>query len=273
MLTFDCVSFAYQKDCSVVSELSLSVQPGEYIAVAGRNGSGKTTLTRLIMSLVKPVRGSIFFDGENTQKYIPADMARHVGYVFQNPSRQMFHDTAVEEAAFGPLQTGMNREDAMAQAKEALVKVGLGGLETAYPAGLSKGQKQRLAVASVLSMKPRLLILDEPTSGQDQRDKALFLSLLDELHQEGLAIMLITHDMHILAEKAARTIVMCSGRKVYDGPTTELFCCQPVKEWGLKQPTAVTVSQQLAPHGIAFSPTIEGLIKKLQVRKGGGIHE
>ncbi|CUH97499.1 hypothetical protein P22_3630 [Propionispora sp. 2/2-37] len=272
MLEFDRVSFAYQKDCPVVSELSFSVQEGEYVAVVGRNGSGKTTVTRLIMSLVKPVTGNIFFDGENTKKYIPAAMARQVGYVFQNPSRQMFHDTAVEEAAFGPLQMGTGREEAMTQAREALAKVGLAGLETAYPAALSKGQKQRLAVASALSMKPRLLILDEPTSGQDQNDKELFLTLLDELHQEGLAIMLITHDMHILAEKVARTIVMSAGSKVYDGPTVALFRQQPVEDWGLKRPVAVKVSHSLAPCGIAFSPTVAGLVEALRAKKGGNVN-
>ncbi|MBP2656423.1 MAG: Fe(3+)-transporting ATPase [Firmicutes bacterium] len=271
MLEFNNVSFSYHKNCPVVSDLSLTVNPGEYIAVVGRNGSGKTTLTRLIMSLVKPVKGTILFDGETTKKYAPADMARHIGYVFQNPSRQMFHDTAIEEVAFGPLQIGISKDDAIKQAKEALAKVGLNGYETAYPSGLSKGQKQRLAVASALSMAPRLLILDEPTSGQDQQDKALFLTLLDHLHQKGLAIILITHDMNILAEKVARTIVMCDGTKVYDGSTANLFQFHDVEKWGLKKPTAVTISHKLSPYGVSFSPTVDGLIAEFKANERGAV--
>ncbi|MEG6586614.1 energy-coupling factor ABC transporter ATP-binding protein [Dendrosporobacter sp. 1207_IL3150] len=272
MLEFNDVSFAYHKGCPVLTNLSLIVQPGEYIAVAGRNGSGKTTLTRLIMSLLKPVKGKITFESVDTRNYSPADMASFVGYVFQNPSRQMFHDTVIEEAAFGPLQIGIPKVDAIKYAKEALVKVGLDGFETAYPASLSKGQKKRLALASVLSMKPRLLILDEPTSGQDQQDKNAFLALLDQLHSEGLAIMIITHDMSILAERAERTIVMCEGVKVYDGLALELFRTYPIEKWGLRKPVAVAVSHRLSNYGVPFAATIDKLVLELKEVGRSGIN-
>lgn len=271
MLVCNRVSFAYPKQSPAVNEVSLTIGAGEYAAVVGRNGSGKTTLTRLIMSLIKPGQGDITFDGSSTRPYTPADMARHAGYVFQNPARQMFHDTVLAEAAYGPLQLGFSGQEATDRAGAALLRVGLAGQEKAYPAALSKGQKQCLAVASALAMEPRLLILDEPTSGQDARDKAAFMDMLEQLQQAGLAILLITHDMNLLAERVPRTIVMAGGSMVYDGATAELFQQPIVAEWGLTPPAPVYISRQLAPYGIGLATATDELVNTLKIRERGDL--
>lgn len=257
------VNFHYQSHNKAIANLSLVINPGEFLAVAGRNGSGKTTLTKLLMALKKPHSGEILFQGTSIHKCTPADMARHIGYVFQNPDRQIFRDTVEAEVAYGPEQLGYTPQQIQDYVRQALSVTGLTALSKAYPAALSRGQKQRLAIASALSMQPSLLILDEPTSGQDSQERQELLELLSALHAQGKTIVLITHDMDILAAYAQRVIVMQHGNKVFDGPTAALFADARLREWGLSEPAALQISQALAPSGIRPTFGVEDLITQL----------
>jgi energy-coupling factor transport system ATP-binding protein len=247
MLELQNVSFSYKAQSPAIQDVSLTVNSGEFLAIVGRNGSGKTTLTRLMMTLKKPTKGDLFFQGNSMQHSTPAKMAHHIGYVFQNPDRQIFHDTVAEEVAYGAKQIGFTPKQIETFVNEALAVTGLSQLADTYPLSLSKGQKQRLTIASALAMQPKILILDEPTSGQDARERDQLLQLLLKLNQQGTTILLVTHDMEFLSSCAQRAIVMAKGHKVFDGTVSELFhdTCQ-LTQWGLIEPVALKISRQLA---------------------------
>ncbi|VBB06778.1 abc transporter [Lucifera butyrica] len=273
MLELRNIQFAYHPSTPVLRNISLTVTQGEFLAVIGRNGSGKTTLTRLIMALKKPTGGEILLHGRPAGHLTPADMARHIGYVFQNPDRQIFRDTVALEASYGPEQLGYSPQQTEALTREALAAVGLSSLTGAYPPSLSRGQKQRLAIASALTMKPAMLILDEPTSGQDARERERLAVLLTTLHQAGLTILLITHDMDLLAACAQRAIVMSQGEKVFDGPAASLFQdMDQLKKWGLTEPAVLSISRQLVPRGVTPTFSLEELTNSLINRLGRNRH-
>lgn len=260
MLELRNINFAYKTKARVIHDVSLTINSGDFMAVVGRNGSGKTTLTRLIMALLKPTAGDILFQGSIIPNPTPAKMAHHIGYVFQNPDRQIFHDTVAEETAYGPKQLGYNPEEIKTFVNEALAVTGLSEFANAYPLSLSKGQKQRLTIASALAMQPKMLILDEPTSGQDARERDGLLQLLLTLNSQGMTILLVTHDMELLSACAQRAIVMTNGHKAFDGSVSQLFeDTDQLENWGLIQPTALTISRQLAHLGLKKTTSITEL--------------
>jgi energy-coupling factor transport system ATP-binding protein len=245
------VSFCYKSGQYAVNNVSFTVTDGEFIAMAGRNGSGKTTVTRLIMSLLKPLEGRILLDGSDTAKVKTAVLARQIGYVFQNPDRQIFRDTVAQEIAYGPEQLGFSPTEVEVAVDAAMAVTGLTEQAQAYPRTLSKGQKQRVAIASALAMQPRMLILDEPTSGQDAKEKLRLLELLTRLNTQGMSIILVTHDMELLSRFTRRVIVMADGGKVFDGSPASLFAggCD-IREWGLREPSAIRVLRGLRKRGV-----------------------
>ena len=269
MLELRNITFGYNQKQPVLKNVSMQVAAGEFLAVAGRNGSGKTTVTRLLMALKKPSTGSVLLYGESTAAFSPADMARHIGYVFQNPDRQIFRDTVAHEAAFGPEQLGFSPEETKQAVDRALELTGLTELAGAYPPTLSKGQKQRLTIASALAMQPKLLILDEPTSGQDSYERQKLLDLLLQLNWQGTAIILVTHDMEIIARYPQRVIVMAEGEKVFDGSPRQLFGGNyPVAEWSLDYPAAIAISREIFLDEECVM-SIDELYQKLEAKLGG----
>lgn len=273
MLELKNVNFAYKTQAPVINNVSLTINRGEFLAIAGRNGSGKTTLTRLIMALKKPSAGEILLEGQPTKKSGPADIARNIGYVFQNPDRQIFRDTVIDEISYGPEQLGYSPQLISELVNQALEATGLRELSNAYPPSLSRGQKQRLAIASALAMQPKMLILDEPTSGQDGRERNQLMQLLTKLNRQGLAILLITHDMDLLAAYANRVVVMDNGTKAFDGSISELFKdARQLKKWGLTEPTSMNISLSLANYGISPTNSISELSNKLIDIMGRNTH-
>lgn len=266
MLELQSVDFGYKAQTKAISNVSLVINSGEFLAIAGRNGSGKTTLTRLMMALKKPTAGEILLQGQSAKNLSPADMARHIGYVFQNPDRQIFRDTVQTEVSYGPEQLGYSPEHIQNYVRDALAVTGLTELAASYPSTLSRGQKQRLAIASALAMQPSMLILDEPTSGQDAQECQLLLTLLTKLHQQGKTIVLITHDMELLARYAERVIVMAHGCKVFDGSPSALFQEDSLTQWGLSAPVAYKISHALGSMGIEQTCTLQPLIIQLNQR-------
>ena len=275
MLDIQQVSFAYPGHAPALKDVSLTVAAGDFIGLAGRNGSGKTTLTRIMVGLAKPVFGQVLLDGKNTIQCGPAVMARAIGYVFQNPDRQIFRDTVAQEVAFGPEQMDWSDNERMQAVADALRMTGLESVAAAYPRGLTRSFRQRIAIASALALKPRLLILDEPTSGQDAEEKAQLMSLLDELNQRGIGIILVTHDMELLLAHTRRAVVLHQGEKVFDGQTEELFAddaAAKVAEWGLRVPDAAAVAGKLEkPLGAVR--TVEELADRIEGRLRGDERE
>ena len=270
MLEIREVSFSYPGQSPALNQVSVSIAPGEFIGLAGRNGSGKTTLTRLMVGLTKPAAGQVLLDGKPAQDCGPAVMARSVGYVFQNPDRQIFRDTVATEVAYGPEQMDWNETERQAAVADALSMTGLTELADAYPRGLARSFRQKVAIASALALRPRLLILDEPTSGQDEEEKQQLMQLLGDLNRRGLGVILVTHDMELLLEHTRRTVVLHHGEKVFDGPTIGLFAdpSRDVGVWGLRVPDAAAVAGKLTKIKISVR-SMEELAVGIQKHRGG----
>ena len=217
------VSFAYPHGPRVLDSVNLRICAGEFIAIIGQNGSGKTTLAKHLVGLLKPVEGEILLGGRDRASLRPAETAREVGYVFQNPDHQIFAATVEDEVAFGPRNFGLSASEVAERVDEVLGAVNLNDARGRDPFLLGKGERQRLAVASVLALRPQLLILDEPTTGLDYREQLRMMALVSELNRGGITIVIITHTPWLVAEYARRAVLMRKGRVLFDGPVRELF--------------------------------------------------
>ena len=216
------VSFSYSGP-RVLDSIDLRVEAGDFLAIVGQNGSGKTTLAKQIVGLLHPAAGRVMLSGKDRISMRPAETAREVAYVFQNPDHQIFAATVEEEVAFGPRNFGLADEEIKRRCEEVLIAVGLQGERQSDPFLLSKGERQRLAVASVLVLKPRMLILDEPTTGLDHREQLRMMALVRDLNRSGIAIVIITHTPWLVAEYARRVVLMRKGAKIFDGGVREFF--------------------------------------------------
>jgi energy-coupling factor transport system ATP-binding protein len=203
--------------------VNLRIRGGEFVGVIGQNGSGKTTLVKHFNGLLKPTRGVLKVLGVDTRTQGVAKLARLAGYVFQNPDHQIFCNTVREEIAFGPRNTGMPPSEIESSLRHVMKLLDLQGLEDRHPFRLSRGERQRLAIASILAMRPRLLILDEPTGGQDRQQVGRLVATLRGLNAEGHTIVLVTHDLELLAECTDRALVMFQGQILLDGTPREVF--------------------------------------------------
>jgi energy-coupling factor transporter ATP-binding protein EcfA2 len=217
------VTHAYPGGAPVLHDLSLAIYPGEIVAILGQNGCGKTTLAKLLLGLLTPAEGQVLLRGAPVADRPLAEVARQVGYVFQNPDHQIFAQTVGEEVAFGPRNLGVPPAALPARVAETLAAVGLTGMEARNPFLLPKGDRQRVAVASILAAGPEVLILDEPTTGLDSRQQAEMMALVRRLHAAGRTVILITHAMGLAAEHAHRCLVMAQGRILADGPPRAVF--------------------------------------------------
>ena len=217
------LSYSYAGGPRVVDSINLKVEAGEFLAIVGQNGSGKTTLAKSIVGLLVPATGRITIDGKDRSRMRPAETAREVAYVFQNPDHQIFAATVDEEVAFGPRNFGLPEDEIRRRSDEALEAVGLQNERQSDPFLLSKGERQRLAVASVLVLRPRMLILDEPTTGLDHREQLRMMALVRDLNRSGIAIVIITHTPWLVAEYARRVVLMRKGAKIFDGGVREFF--------------------------------------------------
>jgi energy-coupling factor transport system ATP-binding protein len=217
------VSYSYAGGPRVLDSIDLKVEAGEFLAIVGQNGSGKTTLAKHIVGLLQSATGRVTIDGKDRAQMRPAETAREVAYVFQNPDHQIFAATVEEEVAFGPRNFGLPDDEIRRRCDEALEAVGLQNERQSDPFLLSKGERQRLAVASVLVLRPRMLILDEPTTGLDHREQLRMMALVRDLNRSGIAIVIITHTPWLVAEYVRRVVLMRKGAKIFDGSVREFF--------------------------------------------------
>ena len=201
-------------DVVALSDISLTIRQGEFVAVVGENGSGKTTLVKHFNRLLSPTGGDVLVNGKNTKDSTIASLARDVGLVFQNPDHMFFADTVRDEVAFGVRNLDIENGDAVIDA--ALAGVGLSGSASLYPRWLSRGERQRLAIACVVAMQPGVIVLDEPTTGLDGNETILVIEILKKLQEKGHTIVVITHNREIAQNCADRIVTMENGRIVSD---------------------------------------------------------
>jgi len=240
--------------------IDLSVQEGEFIAILGQNGSGKTTLAKHFNGLLKPKSGRILVQNKPTTEYRRRELARRVGYVFQNPDHQIFARTVADEVGFGLKMQGEPSETIERRVAEALEVVGLQGYGQKVPFALTKGERQRVAVASVLAAQPQVIILDEPTTGLDYRHQRNMMEMLKRLNRYGHTIVIITHSMWVAAEYANRTIVMKDGRILSDGPTRWVFSDENrLTEASLCPPSLVRLSNWLGTEALTVQQMVQEL--------------
>jgi len=218
------LSYQYPRGARpVLRDVSFDVGAGELVAVVGANGTGKSTLARLIAGILQPLPGMIAIDGKDVADSPPARLARDVGYVFQYPEHQFVGQTVLDDVAYGPRRAGRPEPEVVALASGMLDDFGLLRLAPAHPFSLSHGEQRRLSVASMLVLGQRLLLLDEPTFGQDQRNATMLMDKLEALADDGRAIVVVSHDMRLVAERAQRVLVLVDGALAFDGPPGRLF--------------------------------------------------
>lgn len=258
MISFSDVSFTYTGDDYVLSDLSLTIEAGQFVCVLGANGSGKSTFSKLINALLTPDEGTVTVDGKDTSDPANTYLIRSTaGMVFQNPDDQIVASLVENDVAFGPENLGIPNPELRQRVDEALKQVGLTTAHKRETTALSGGQKQRVAIAGVLAMEPSILILDEASAMLDPRGRRGLMRVCKELHQMGLTIVMITHFMEEAAE-ADRVIVMNEGRCVLDGTPEEVLTQDDVlRGFNLDIPFAAQMSRLLQDRGIAVATHVE----------------
>jgi len=259
--------YKYPDGTIALKGISFKVNKGEYIAIVGPNGSGKTTLAKILVALLKPSNGEVKIFGEDTRNINVSDLATKIGYVYQNPDHQLFSPTVYEECAYGLRNLGFNEREIKERIKETLEIMGLNGLENVEPFMLSKGQRQRLALAATLVLKPEVIIVDEPTTGQDMKQSEAIMELLNKLNKDGKTIIVITHNMRIVAEYIERTIVLMNGKIILDGETREVFSnIEILKKASIDPPQITLFSKEILNKDLTILNTYE-LLEILKLSK------
>ena len=275
------VSYTYGKDTvfevNALSDISLGIEEGQFIGIIGHTGSGKSTLIQHFNALMQPTEGQVLFEGEDiwAEKYDRRALRSKVGLVFQYPEHQLFEADVLSDVAFGPKNQGLSGNEALARAREALIQVGFPEkLNKHSPFELSGGQKRRVAIAGVLAMNPKVLILDEPTAGLDPKGRDEILDQIKYLHeQRGITIILVSHSMEDVARYADRLIVVNDGKIPYDGTPREVFShYEELEKIGLAAPQITYIMHDLAARGLmvdTHATTVEEAKKSILAALAG----
>ncbi|MGY5853078.1 MAG: ABC transporter ATP-binding protein [Candidatus Thorarchaeota archaeon] len=257
MIVLEDIHFKYEGIYTALKGVSLQIDDGERIAIMGTNGAGKTTMIKHMNGLLRPDSGRVFLDGEDTKHLSIAEMARKVGLVFQSPDHQLFLDSVRKEVTFGLKKLGFSDDEATERCKDTLTHLSLEGFSERSPFSLSGGERKRVALATVLATRPRILALDEPTIGQDALQKERLSHLLLEMNREGKTVIVVTHDIEFVIEHFPRTVAMANGQIVADGPTGSVLSNDAVLEaTSLTQP-------QLTQAARALNSTFSGVPERL----------
>ena len=251
------LKFQYVENVPVLQDVNLTID-NRPTAIIGQNGAGKTTLVKLLKGLLKPVGGSIYYDGNDMAEKSVAMLAGEIGYVFQNPDDQIFKYHVIDEVMFGPQNIGMTKEQAREKAVAALKLVGLEQLADENPYDLELAERKLVAIASVLAMDTKVIILDEPTIAQDWKGRKIIQKMIRDLSSQGKTVIAILHDMDFVAESFERVIVMAHGKVLADGTKEEVFAQKDILEQArLDQPYLTKLCQRLGYKKLYFSLELE----------------
>lgn len=275
MIEFKNVSASYDGELAVLKDVSFTVRDGDFVAFVGTNGAGKSTTMRLANGLLKPTAGEVLVDGVPTTQLKTSQIARKVGFLFQNPDRQICCNSVREELMFGFKVLGEEGPAAEARVDDVIARFGFDPQEE--PFLLNRGTRQLLALASVIVMRPATVILDEPTTGLDYRECQKVMEIVSQLNAEGTTVIMVCHDMEVVGDFAKRVIAMTAGQVVADGPTSEVLRDpQVLKAASIIPPQVVEVSMALGrtvpdcPALVASANTLAEMTTAItQTVKGG----
>jgi energy-coupling factor transporter ATP-binding protein EcfA2 len=224
LITARNLAYSYANDFQALKGVSFDSYPGEMLAVVGRNGAGKSTLAKLIVGLLRPQKGELSLFGKPARQWRVENLAANIALVFQNPEHQFLTDTVYDEIAYSLLARGiMDPQEVKRMVESSLDQLELRPFSQVHPFALSAGMKRRLGVATMLVCRPQILLVDEPTYGQDKGMTHTLMALMKEIRAQGVAVVMITHDMRLVEGFASRVIVMAEGEITYTGDPGELF--------------------------------------------------
>ena len=251
MIEVKDVYFKYPSGVEALKGVTLTIPNGEFLAIMGQNGAGKTTLVKHFNGLLKPTKGDVLIDNVNTRDVSIAKLARNVGFVFQNPDHQLFCETVEEEVAFALRNFGFEKDVTSRRVTWALNLLALTQYRQTSPFMLSGGERKRVALASVLAWDPKIVILDEPTIGQDHQQKEKLRQFIVQLREQKKTIVIVTHDVEFVAECNPRVILMSEGKIVADGPADKILTDQEaVAKASIVPPQIAQIFMQLSDFGL-----------------------
>lgn len=266
ILNLDHVSYSYPNGHKAVENLNLTIQSGESLAIIGQNGAGKTTAVKLMNGLLKPTNGDVWVDGWNTNKYSTAKLSHKVGYIFQNPDDQIFHNSVYREVEFGPKNIGLSSEKVKHNVEKAIGICGIKLFEHENPYNLPYSIRKFVTIASVMAMEPNIIIFDEPTAGQDLVGMVRLGNIIRALREEGKTVLTITHDMEFVVNNFERVVVMANRQMIADDHARTIFWKEETLETSmLKQPYISRVANKLKIGNNILS--IQEMIDQLKIEK------
>ena len=253
-VNINSVSFTYPDGTVAIDNISLSIEKGEKVAIVGQNGAGKTTAVKMMNGLLKPTSGDIVIDDWNTKDYTVAKMSRKVGYVFQNPMDQIFHNNVHDEIEFGPKKIGYSESERKKLIETALELTELSVFSKENPYNLPYSIRKFVTIASIIAMDTDVIIMDEPTAGQDLKGIKTLNNLIKKLSERGKTIITITHDMEFVINNFDRVVVMANKKIIEDGDKRKIFWNEEVlKQSKIKQPYISELAKELSMKGNVLS--------------------
>ncbi|MAT42357.1 MAG: cobalt ABC transporter ATP-binding protein [Anaerolineaceae bacterium] len=255
------IHFTYPGNVKVLDNISVTLNPGEKVALIGANGSGKTTFARHLNGLLRPQSGTVWVGDWKTSEHSPAQLAQRVAYVFQNPDEQLFRQRVWDEVAFGPQNLGYSASQVENMVEQALSLMGLTNEANFNPRDLNYSGRKRVSLASALAMQTPVLIFDEPTASLDMKEKKQFSKVLKTLNLENKTTLIISHDMDFVVENVDRIILMYEGKMIHDTSTKHFFKDKElIENSGLVIPQLIRLSQELNHLDLALN--VEQFIKE-----------
>jgi energy-coupling factor transporter ATP-binding protein EcfA2 len=246
LLSVENLSHTYPDGTIALQDVSLEIHEGEYLLIVGQNGAGKSTLVKHFLHLLTPTQGRVCLNGRSLENFSVSDLARSIGYVAQNPDNQIFNTTVEKEVSFALTNLGYPAAVVRERTTESLKAMGLLEAGPAHPLSLPKGDRARVVIAAILAMEPRLVIFDEPTTGQDYQGARAILEVTRQLHRMGKTVIVITHHLYLMPEYARRAMIMGKGTVLLDAPIRQAYHrLDLLAETYLRPPQAVLLAREI----------------------------
>jgi len=268
MIRFEHVDFSYGTS-ELMKDISFTINKGDFVAIVGANGAGKSTASKLCNGLLKPDKGDVLVKGMNTKITKSSKLAQFIGYLFQNPDRQICQTTIYNEIMFGLNYTIEDPSKRKAKCEAVLENFGFDGSKD--PFNISRGERQRVALASILACEPEILILDEPTTGLDYRECMQIMDIIADLNQKGTTILMITHDMEIVQDFAKRVLVLTNGRLIGDGDCREIMTNRELLASTSVLPAQIPILSLMLGDDFQNVFSVEDMLERIEIliKKGG----